>query len=578
MFSRRTSVTSRVAVQRPGTPWSITDEALARIDETIAAHKPERGGALIATRERIVVDFLADPRPGEQVSYWHSRLLADALTEHLKQRPMRHYGGTLHSHPGVYGEPSGPDHVAFANQLATNPTIRDALFPIVVRARRQDMRSVLRLGERHLVDLPNGTFAAYSAAPNEDTVEVRPAPIHVIPLHRDITHVCQHLSAFVETPVVASATREMEIEGRHLPAVSLHAGEKSLCTVVFPAEYPTQAPLLLTSQAGAVVPAWKVGHDSRRRLSDAVGELVRAEQAAASTASMDDRLSHHLPDGVRARYLVVGAGSVGSTSAEMLVRSGVCDLTVVDFDTVELPNLSRTTYDRSDVGMLKVAALQHRLREINPEVRMTAIDAHIQDLDLSILDDIDVAVFASDDLAGEFWLGHHLYRRGTPLVSVKMFELGEAGEMVTVVPKSGTACLRCIIGDPVGSGDRGTTDYGSGRLVSAPALGVDIIATVARGVRMALALGQQEGPLAEWISPIIAQSRTYFQQSSVPDHRRLTELRPGRSSPSFDSAWYLTGPRAECAVCGEHPEEPAAVFGGSGVPRMLPPGVEEVAS
>lgn len=577
---RATVRSVRAAQPKRGTAWSFTDEAIALIDRQIAVHRPERGGALITARDsRVIVDFVPDPRPGEQITYWHSPALRQLLNEYLSAHPTRRYGGTLHSHPGSYAEPSGPDHEAFATQLLDNPSVREALFPIVVQARRGALGSVLRLGEGHLVDLDHGTLAAYSATPDPESVEVRPAPVHVIPLRGDISHACAEIGPDVR----AGSTFEVEVEGRYLPAVPVFRGDRRRCTVVFPDVYPSQPPLMVTGD-GPFTPAWRVDGGSAEQLATALEHVLDESPppgpvgADDSGETMESRLAHHLPGGITARYLVIGAGSVGSNAAEFLVRSGVTDLTVVDDDVVELPNLSRTTYERTDLGMPKVEALARGLRAINPAVEVRPVATRIQDLDLSVLTDIDVTILAADDLAAEFWLGHHLYHLGIPSVSIKMFERGEAGEVVTVVPEAGTACTRCIIGDAAGGGDRGSTDYGTGRLVAAPALGVDIVATVARGVRVALALGQGRGPLSEWLAPLIAHERTYFQHASVSDHPRLTALRPNHTSPAFDASWYRTGPSPECSVCGVDRVEPADTCGGEDVPDMLPPGVASTGS
>ena len=44
-----------------------------------------------------------------------------------------------------------------------------------------------------------------------------------------------------------------------------------------------------------------------------------------------------------ANVLIVGAGGIGCTSAELLARAGVGKITVIDADTVEISNLQRQT-------------------------------------------------------------------------------------------------------------------------------------------------------------------------------------------------------------------------------------------
>ena len=69
------------------------------------------------------------------------------------------------------------------------------------------------------------------------------------------------------------------------------------------------------------------------------------------------------------RIHIIGCGSVGSTVAENLVRSGVINMTLWDFDTVERHNLANQMFRDEDVGRLKTDALTDILAEINPELR-----------------------------------------------------------------------------------------------------------------------------------------------------------------------------------------------------------------
>ncbi|MBN1192661.1 MAG: sulfur carrier protein ThiS adenylyltransferase ThiF [Coriobacteriia bacterium] len=70
---------------------------------------------------------------------------------------------------------------------------------------------------------------------------------------------------------------------------------------------------------------------------------------------------------------IIGCGGLGSNVAEMLVRSGVGRLTLVDFDTVDECNLNRQFFFRDQIGMPKVAALSESLRRIRADVRLDLV-------------------------------------------------------------------------------------------------------------------------------------------------------------------------------------------------------------
>lgn len=78
----------------------------------------------------------------------------------------------------------------------------------------------------------------------------------------------------------------------------------------------------------------------------------------------------------RATVMVVGCGAVGSFAIEALARSGIGNIVVVDFDTVEVSNINRQLFALcSTIGMPKVDVAAARIRDINPDVNVRAINA-----------------------------------------------------------------------------------------------------------------------------------------------------------------------------------------------------------
>ena len=67
-----------------------------------------------------------------------------------------------------------------------------------------------------------------------------------------------------------------------------------------------------------------------------------------------------------ARVAVAGLGGLGSNIAVMLARSGVGELLLVDFDTVDVTNLNRQMYLIPQLGKPKAEALPEILYQINP--------------------------------------------------------------------------------------------------------------------------------------------------------------------------------------------------------------------
>lgn len=127
-----------------------------------------------------------------------------------------------------------------------------------------------------------------------------------------------------------------------------------------------------------------------------------------------------------ARVLVVGVGGVGGYACEMLVRSGVGRLTIVDSDEVGESNINRQLLAlHSTVGRPKVEVLRDRLMDINPELDLRIVPEYINEENVAQLfldaegNDIhyDAVVDAIDTLSPKISLIQFCLAHGLRLVS-----------------------------------------------------------------------------------------------------------------------------------------------------------------
>lgn len=75
------------------------------------------------------------------------------------------------------------------------------------------------------------------------------------------------------------------------------------------------------------------------------------------------------PDMCQERLHIIGCGAIGSTVAENLVRFGLTNITLYDFDYVEPHNIANQMFRQVDVGKTKVEALAEMLCDINPDLK-----------------------------------------------------------------------------------------------------------------------------------------------------------------------------------------------------------------
>jgi tRNA A37 threonylcarbamoyladenosine dehydratase len=118
--------------------------------------------------------------------------------------------------------------------------------------------------------------------------------------------------------------------------------------------------------------------------------------------------------------LVVGLGGVGAYAAEMICRAGVGTMTIVDGDTVHETNRNRQLPAlKSTIGLAKTEIMSLRLKDINPEIKLTAVHEYLKDDRMTeVLDQgFDYVVDAIDTLSPKIFLIYHSVQKKLPLVS-----------------------------------------------------------------------------------------------------------------------------------------------------------------
>lgn len=100
-----------------------------------------------------------------------------------------------------------------------------------------------------------------------------------------------------------------------------------------------------------------------------------------------------------ATVLVAGCGALGSMAAMQLAASGVGHLRIVDFDTIDLSNLQRQFFFKTEeTGQSKASILSKRISELNPDVRVEVCkDILNKENALSLMSGCDFIVEATDN-------------------------------------------------------------------------------------------------------------------------------------------------------------------------------------
>ena len=121
-----------------------------------------------------------------------------------------------------------------------------------------------------------------------------------------------------------------------------------------------------------------------------------------------------------ARVAVIGIGGVGSWAAEALARSGIGSLSLVDLDELCITNTNRQIHAlEGSIGHSKSRAMAERIRAINPDARVQAVEAFFSErnADELLADGIDAVVDAIDAMHPKCHLLAACRVRGIPVVT-----------------------------------------------------------------------------------------------------------------------------------------------------------------
>lgn len=143
--------------------------------------------------------------------------------------------------------------------------------------------------------------------------------------------------------------------------------------------------------------------------------------------------------------LLIGAGGIGCAAATYLAASGVGQLLICDFDTIDVTNLGRQVlYRPDDIGALKAEIAAARLAAINPDIRITGITERLDDDALSAaVAQADVILDGSDNFATRFQVNNACVAVGRRLVSGAAIRM--EGQLAVFGPDyDASPCYRCL--------------------------------------------------------------------------------------------------------------------------------------
>ena len=145
----------------------------------------------------------------------------------------------------------------------------------------------------------------------------------------------------------------------------------------------------------------------------------------------------------RASVFIAGAGGLGSPAAIYLTAAGIGRIRLVDHDRVDRSNLNRQILHwNNDIGRSKVDSAVEKLKRLNPEVQIEAVNKTITEANIAqLVAGFDLIVDAMDNLETRYVLNKVALDNDIPFFHGAIY--GFEGRAMTIIPGK-TACLRCV--------------------------------------------------------------------------------------------------------------------------------------
>ncbi len=144
------------------------------------------------------------------------------------------------------------------------------------------------------------------------------------------------------------------------------------------------------------------------------------------------------------KVLVVGAGALGNEVLKNLALLGVGHVFIIDYDSIESTNLTRSVlYRAGDEGQPKALRAAAAVKLINPDVKVHALNGNvITDLGLGLFAEMDVVIGCLDNREARLWINRQCWKVNRPWVDGAIQEISGVAK-VFCPPAS--ACYECAM-------------------------------------------------------------------------------------------------------------------------------------
>lgn len=143
----------------------------------------------------------------------------------------------------------------------------------------------------------------------------------------------------------------------------------------------------------------------------------------------------------KSKVIVLGIGALGSFVSTNLVLTGVGEIVLVDYDTIEISNLNRQLlFQAEDLGKNKAIVAAKKLKQLNNDIKIIAFDKAMEKMPKDLISGVDLIVSCLDTFPGRRWANSLAIREKVPMITGGMYAF--IGQIQTIIPYE-TPCFEC---------------------------------------------------------------------------------------------------------------------------------------
>tara|TARA_B100000686_G_scaffold286996_1_gene312165 strand:+ start:7162 stop:7899 length:738 start_codon:yes stop_codon:yes gene_type:complete len=196
----------------------------------------------------------------------------------------------------------------------------------------------------------------------------------------------------------------------------------------------------------------------------------------------------------KSKVLIIGLGGLGSVTANYLCRAGIGELTVCDYDEIDVSNLHRQIlFNDEDIGLKKTAVTKKRLGSANPKIKVKTIQEKLdkKKLDLLLRKEL-IVVDSTDNFQARYALNEICFKYKRPLISGSA--IGWKGQLLRLnFSDKESPCYECLYGSNMKE-DESCSESG----ILAPVTGLIGCLQALEVIKLILNEGNSSGSLIEF--------------------------------------------------------------------------------